>query len=107
TRVSALMSTPKASAPRRAASSPPLEPLAAAPRARAAREDAARPAPPAASLDGQYRLEIPAAGFEGPLDLLLHLIQQHELDILDIPVSFVTEKFLAYIQLMRSLSIDI
>jgi segregation and condensation protein A len=105
-RVPALMSTPKASARRRAASSPPPEPLAAAPRDKAARADEARP-PPAASLDGQYRLEIPTAGFEGPLDLLLHLIQQHELDILDIPVSFVTEKFLAYILLMRSLSIDI
>lgn len=101
------MSTSKASARRRAASSPPPEPHAAAPRDKAARADEARPAPPTASLDGQYRLEIPAAGFEGPLDLLLHLIQQHELDILDIPVSFVTEKFLAYILLMRSLSIDI
>ncbi len=52
-------------------------------------------------------LDLPAAGFEGPLDLLLHLIQQHELDILDIPVSFVTEKFLAYLDLMRTLSIDV
>jgi segregation and condensation protein A len=101
------MSTPKASVRRRAATSPTPEPSAATARARAARAEEARPLPAAAPSDGQYRLELPAAGFEGPLDLLLHLIQQHELDILDIPVSFVTEKFLAYLQLMRSLSIDI
>jgi segregation and condensation protein A len=59
------------------------------------------------AFEGQYRVDLPAAGFEGPLDLLLHLIQQHELDILDIPVGFVTEKFLEYIRLMRVLSIDV
>nr|WP_153819146.1 segregation/condensation protein A [Polyangium spumosum] len=45
--------------------------------------------------------------FEGPLDLLLHLIQQHELDILDIPVSFITQKYLDYLSMMRALSIDL
>src|SRR4051794_35479057 len=55
--------------------------------------------------DTEYVVALPA--FEGPLDLLLHLIQKHELDILDIPVSFVTEKYLAYIDLMKELSIDI
>jgi len=53
----------------------------------------------------EYVVSLPA--FEGPLDLLLHLIQKHELDILDIPVSFVTEKYLAYINLMQELSIDV
>lgn len=57
------------------------------------------------AFDGQYRISLPS--FEGPLDLLLHLIQQHELDILDIPVSFITAKYLEYLSLMRSLSIDI
>ena len=37
--------------------------------------------------------------FEGPLDLLLHLVRRHELDILDIPISFVTEKYIEYISL--------
>src|SRR6185295_17231234 len=55
--------------------------------------------------DHEYVVALPA--FEGPLDLLLHLIQKHELDILDIPVSFVTEKYLAYIELMKELSIDV
>lgn len=52
-----------------------------------------------------YRVALPQ--FEGPLDLLLHLIQQHELDILDIPVSFITQKYLEYLSLMRSMSIDL
>jgi segregation and condensation protein A len=52
-----------------------------------------------------YRVQLPA--FEGPLDLLLHLIQKHELDILNIPIGFVTEKYLEYITLMQDLSIDI
>jgi segregation and condensation protein A len=57
--------------------------------------------------EGAPRIDLPEAGFEGPLDLLLHLIQQHELDILNIPVSFITERYLNYINVMRSLSIDI
>jgi segregation and condensation protein A len=63
-------------------------------------------AEPASSVfDGQYRVKLDA--FEGPLDLLLHLIQEHELDILDIPVSFITEKYLEYLKLMQNLSIEI
>jgi segregation and condensation protein A len=54
---------------------------------------------------GEYVVTLPV--FEGPLDLLLHLIQRHELDIMDIPVSFVTEKYLEFISLMQSLSIDL
>jgi len=34
--------------------------------------------------------------FEGPLDLLLSLIQDHKLDIFDIPISFVTDRYLEY-----------
>src|SRR5262249_4805174 len=67
----------------------------------------ARGADRGASFEGQVRVDIPAAGFEGPLDLLLHLIQQHELDILDIPIGFVTERFLHYLSVMRSLTIDV
>jgi segregation and condensation protein A len=52
-----------------------------------------------------WRVSLPV--FEGPLDLLLHLIQKHELDILDIPVGFVTERYLEYINLMRDLAIDV
>jgi len=45
--------------------------------------------------------------FEGPLDLLLHLVKKHELSILDIPISFVTEKYLEYLDAMTALDIDI
>src|SRR6187401_1538582 len=45
--------------------------------------------------------------FEGPLDLLLHLVKKHELSILDIPISFVTEKYLDYLDAMSALDIDV
>src|SRR3954462_14426241 len=45
--------------------------------------------------------------FEGPLDLLLHLVKKHELSILDIPISFVTEKYLEYLDQMTALDIDV
>jgi segregation and condensation protein A len=52
-----------------------------------------------------FRLEL--GGFEGPLDLLLHLIQSHELDILDLPIAFITEKYLAYLAMMDQLALDV
>ncbi|WP_234023606.1 segregation/condensation protein A [Sorangium cellulosum] len=73
--------------------------------ARAAAAGAPGAAEDAGPREGEYVVQLPT--FEGPLDLLLHLIQQHELDILDIPVSFVTEKYLEYLKIMRSLSIDL
>lgn len=45
--------------------------------------------------------------FEGPLDLLLHLIREHEIDIYDIPIAKVTEQYLAYLSLMESLDLDV
>jgi segregation and condensation protein A len=45
--------------------------------------------------------------FEGPLDLLLHLVKKHELSVLDIPIAFVTEKYLAYLDAMAALDIDV
>jgi segregation and condensation protein A len=52
-----------------------------------------------------YTVSLPV--FEGPLDLLLHLVKKHELDVLDIPVAFVTEKYLEYLDLMRQTNLDI
>jgi segregation and condensation protein A len=49
-----------------------------------------------------YSVTLPS--FEGPLDLLLHLCQKHELDILDIPIGFVTEKYLEYLAIMQAAS---
>jgi segregation and condensation protein A len=54
---------------------------------------------------GGYQVVLPT--FEGPLDLLLHLIEQHELDIRDIPISFVAQKYVEYIVLMEELNIDV
>lgn len=45
--------------------------------------------------------------FEGPLDLLLHLIRKHEIDIFDIPVSFITDRYLEYLAAMQELQLDI
>jgi len=50
-----------------------------------------------------FRLE----GFEGPLDLLLHLIQKNELDIFNIPIALITEQYLEYLQLMKVLNLDV
>jgi segregation and condensation protein A len=49
------------------------------------------------------RLEM----FEGPLDLLLHLIHKNELDITNIPIALITEQYLEYLKLMRVLNLDI
>jgi len=45
--------------------------------------------------------------FEGPLDLLLHLIKKHELDIYDIPIALVTQQYLEYLDLMQELDLDV
>jgi len=45
--------------------------------------------------------------FEGPLDLLLHLIKKHEVDIYDIPIAQITQQYLAYIDLMQELNLDV
>lgn len=45
--------------------------------------------------------------FEGPLDLLLHLVRRHELDVLDIPIAFVTEKYIEYLDFARAVDIEI
>ena len=58
---------------------------------------------PEGRLDYTFRLE----GFEGPLDLLLHLIQKNELDIFNIPIALITEQYLGYLQLMKVLNLDV
>ncbi len=45
--------------------------------------------------------------FEGPLDLLLHLIKKHEVNIYDIPITIITQQYLEYIDLMEELNLDI
>lgn len=45
--------------------------------------------------------------FEGPLDLLLHLIKDEELDIYDIPIARITEQYLEYLDVMKALNLEI
>ncbi len=51
----------------------------------------------------KVKLEI----FEGPLDLLLYLIKQEEIDIYDIPIARITQQYLEYLDFMKSLDIEI
>jgi segregation and condensation protein A len=55
----------------------------------------------------QAPLSLSLPRFEGPLDLLLSLIQDHKLDIFDIPISFVTERYIEFIEAARALNIDL
>src|SRR3954468_13835876 len=59
----------------------------------------------AAPQTGGFALALPS--FEGPLDLLLSLIQEHKLDIFDIPISFIIDKYLEYMDAARALNIDL
>jgi len=45
--------------------------------------------------------------FEGPLDLLLHLIRRNQVDIYDIPIATITDQYLEYLSMMRSLNLDV
>jgi len=65
------------------------------------------PAPgtvPSSPVEGMpVHLEV----FEGPLDLLLHLVRDQKLDIHDIPVAKITEQYLAYLDVMKALNLDL
>lgn len=52
-----------------------------------------------------YKIKLKS--FEGPLDLLLNLIEEAEIDIYDIPINLITEQYMAYIYQMESLNMDI
>ncbi len=52
-----------------------------------------------------YRVRL--EGFEGPLDLLLHLIRKHRYDIYDIPIARILEEYLAVLDTMRVLDLDV
>jgi segregation and condensation protein A len=58
-----------------------------------------------ADAGGAYRVALPE--FEGPLDLLLHLCKTHEIDIVHIPIAFITEKYLEYLDVMQSMPFDV
>jgi segregation and condensation protein A len=45
--------------------------------------------------------------FEGPLDLILHLVKEHEVELFDIPIAKITEAYLATLEALRELDIDV
>ena len=56
-------------------------------------------------MNQAYQVKLDA--FEGPLDLLLHLINQYEIDIYDIPMAQMTKQYMSYIHTMQQLEINI
>jgi len=54
-------------------------------------------------MDFSYKLE----SFEGPLDLLLHLIEKNKVNIYDIPIAMITEQYLEYVKHMEEESLDV
>ncbi|MGD9367099.1 MAG: segregation/condensation protein A [Desulfobacteraceae bacterium] len=56
-------------------------------------------------LADDYKVKLENV-FEGPMDLLIHLIRKHEVDIYDIPVALITEQYLAYLEWIKMLDID-
>jgi segregation and condensation protein A len=79
--------------------------------------EAAPDSPPAISVAGAQpeivpdqendQLKITLGEFEGPLDLLLYLIRQEQINIYDIPLARITEEYFRYLQLMKELDIAV
>ena len=53
-----------------------------------------------------YRVALDGL-FEGPMDLLVHLIKKNEVDIHDIPIALITDQYLAYIEWLKALNIEL
>jgi segregation and condensation protein A len=64
-----------------------------------------RPADEQDESAGALKVTLPS--FHGPLDLLLHLIKQHKIDIYDIPIALITEQYNGYLDAMDELSLDV
>ncbi len=62
------------------------------------------PTPDFESSPDAYSVKIDT--FEGPLDLLIHLIKTHEVNIYDIPIAVITQQYLDYVELLKELDLD-
>jgi segregation and condensation protein A len=67
---------------------------------------------PARAAADAFRVALPPLRkgeppFEGPLDLILHLVKEHEVDLFDIPIAKITESYLATLEALRELDIDV
>jgi segregation and condensation protein A len=67
----------------------------------------ARPAITTERGEGGEELNLHLGEFAGPLDLLLYLIRQEQVDIYDIPVARITDEYLRYIQVMKQMDITV
>ena len=71
--------------------------------------------PPDMTVDGGGAMEeqttlayeVKLEAFTGPLDLLLHLIREHEIDIYDIPIALITQQYLESLQAMKALNLSV
>ena len=63
--------------------------------------------PPADLAAAAEAYRVQAGSFEGPLDLLLHLVRANEVDITDIPIVTITEQYHEYLELMRELNLEV
>src|SRR5256714_2993836 len=55
--------------------------------------------------ESAYKVTLPS--FKGPLDLLLHLIKQNEIDIYDIPIALITDQYNSYLEAMEELNLEV
>ena len=62
-------------------------------------------APRRVETDASVRFRLPI--YEGPLDLLLHLIRKQDIDIYDIPIGRITAQYLAYVEKLRELDVNV
>src|SRR5881275_3702265 len=63
--------------------------------------------PPDEQEESGGALKVTLPSFHGPLDLLLHLIKQHKIDIYDIPIALITTQYNGYLDAMEELSLDV
>ncbi len=66
---------------------------------------ATSPEAAASALRGDYRVELD--NYNGPLELLLYLIKKEEVDIHDIPIARITQQYLAHVELIRRIDINL
>ena len=52
-------------------------------------------------------MDIKIKDFEGPLDLLLHLVSKYQMDIYDVPITEVIEQYLAYVATLQAMRLEV
>lgn len=75
-------------------------------------QESAQDAAAARAAADAFRVSLPPRRegeppFEGPLDLILHLVKEHEIDLFDIPIARITEGYLTTLEALRELDIDL